>query len=172
MHESTDETKPRRDAAKGGRPAKFEGPRTRITVTLPDRTLERLSEIGPDRAKAIVRAVDAALGADSRKTSREPIRFLPFGPGEALLSIPDNRLLRSIPWISLVETAPGRHLIAINDNVSVEQFEVALGDILDEIPAGTTPSEIAVVRGLLDKVRGQRRSKTLRTKSLLVVPAR
>ena len=165
-------TKASPDAAKGGRPAKFEGPRTRITVTLPDRTLERLAEIGPDRAKAIVRAVDAALGAESRKKPGDPVRFLPFGPGESILSIADNRLLRSLPWISLVETAPGRHLIAINGNGSVEKFEIALGDFLDAPPDGATPAELAVVRCLLDKIREPRRSKALRTESLLVVPSR
>lgn len=163
-------TKKQPNAVKGGRPAKFAEPSTRITLTLPDSTLARLAEIGEDRAKAIVKAVDAALGAP-REQSRELVRFIPFGHGESVLSIPENRLLRSIPWISLVETSPGRFLIAINGSASAEKFEIALGDLLDAPLPGTTRSELAVVRALLEKIREPRRRNALHTKSLLVVPA-
>ena len=53
----------KKTSAKGGRPSKFDGPSTRITLTLPDSTLAKLAGIGPDRAKSIVKAVDAALDA-------------------------------------------------------------------------------------------------------------
>ena len=158
-------------AAKGGRPSKFAGPSTRITLTLPDRTLARLAEIGSDRAKSIVKAVDAALDADDAAPPPAPVRTLPFGPDESILCLADNRLLRSIPWLSLVEIGPGRHVIALDDEITVEKFEIALGDLLDEPPAGTREEEIVAVRALLDMVRAPRRRNVLRTKSLLVVPA-
>ena len=159
-------------SAKGGRPPKFVGPSTRITLTLPNRTLARLAEIGSDRAKSIVKAVDAVLDADDAGPLPTPVRKLPFGPGESILCLADNRLLRSIPWLSLVEIGPGRHVIALDDEITVEKFEIALGDLLDEPPAGTREEEIVAVRALLDMVRTPRRRNVLRTKSLLVVPAR
>ena len=42
----------------GGRPAKFDEPSRPVTMTLPDRILDRLAEIGDDRAKAVVKAVE------------------------------------------------------------------------------------------------------------------
>lgn len=162
----------KKTSAKGGRPPKFVGPSTRITLTLPNRTLARLAEIGSDRAKSIVKAVDAVLDADDAGPLPTPVRKLPFGPGESILCLADNRLLRSIPWLSLVEIGPGRHVIALDDEITVEKFEIALGDLLDEPPAGTREEEIVAVRALLDMVRAPRRRNVLRTKSLLVVPAR
>ena len=162
----------KKTSAKGGRPPKFVGPSTRITLTLPNRTLARLAEIGSDRAKSIVKAVDAVIDADDAGPLPTPVRKLPFGPGESILCLADNRLLRSIPWLSLVEIGPGRHVIALDDEITVEKFEIALGDLLDEPPAGTREEEIVAVRALLDMVRAPRRRNVLRTKSLLVVPAR
>ena len=127
-------------SAKGGRPPKFVGPSTRITLTLPNRTLARLAEIGSDRAKSIVKAVDAVLDADDAGPLPTPVRKLPFGPGESILCLAD--------------------------------IEIALSDLLDEPPAGTREEEIVAVRALLDMVRAPRRRNVLRTKSLLVVPAR
>ena len=162
----------KKTSAKGGRPPKFVGPSTRITLTLPNRTLARLAEIGSDRAKSIVKAVDAVLDADDAGPLPTPVRKLPFGPGESILCLADNSLLRSIPWLSLVEIGPGRHVIALDDEITVEKFEIALSDLLDEPPAGTREEEIVAVRALLDMVRAPRRRNVLRTKSLLVVPAR
>ena len=165
----------KKTSAKGGRPSKFDGPSTRITLTLPDSTLAKLAGIGPDRAKSIVKAVDAALDAgdaDGSNSPPAPVRKFPFGPGESILCLADNSLLRSIPWLSLVEIGPGRHVIALDDEITVEKFEIALGDLLDEPPAGTREEEIVAVRALLDMVRAPRRRNVLRTKSLLVVPAR
>ena len=158
--------------AKGGRPSKFEEPSTRITLTLPDRTLSHLAEIGPDRAKAIVKAVDAALGVNNSHPAQDPVRRLPFGPGESILCLADNRLLRSIPWLSLVELSPGQYVIALNGEISVERFEIALLDLLDEPPAETSAEEVAAVRMLLQMIRVPRRHNVLWTKSLLVVPAK
>ena len=44
---------------RGGRPAKFAEPSRPITVTLPERVLNLLAAVDPDRAKAITRLVDA-----------------------------------------------------------------------------------------------------------------
>ena len=49
------------DNGRGGRPAKFDEPSRPVTITLPDRILERLEEIDGDRAKAVVKAVEAVL---------------------------------------------------------------------------------------------------------------
>ena len=47
----------------GGRPPKFDEPRRPVTVTLPKRTLSALAALDADRARAIVKLVDAALSS-------------------------------------------------------------------------------------------------------------
>ena len=43
-----------REIGRGGRPAKFDEPSRPVTITLPDRILDRIKEIDDDRAKGIV----------------------------------------------------------------------------------------------------------------------
>ena len=94
-----------RSGSRGGRPAKFDEPSRPVTVTLPDRILDRLKEIDADRALAIVKAVEAVLG-HAPPTRTEVVRELRFDKNETLLTIADNSLLRSIPWLTMVEIAP------------------------------------------------------------------
>ena len=153
-------------ANNGGRPAKFGEPSRPVTVTLPLRILDRLSEIDSDRAKAIVKATESALGGPEAPTS--PVRELPVSPDETLLVVADNRFLRRIPWLTLVEIAPGRHLLSLQSGVPVEKLEVTIGDFLDA-PADATPSELDLLRQLLDHLRTPRRNRAVRHEEILVI---
>jgi hypothetical protein len=150
-------------SAKGGRPPKFDEPSRPVTVTLPLRVLERLREIDGDRALAIVQAVDAFLGGPLA-----PVRELPVNDGEALIAISDNRLLRIIPWLSLVKVAPNTHLLSLKSGVPVEKLEVTIGDLID-ISADATPAELDLLRQLLERLRTPRRNSTVRSESILVI---
>ena len=151
--------------SKGGRPAKFAEPSRPVTVTLPLRILDRLAGIDADRAKAIVRAVDDALGTPADSS---PVREMPVNAEENLLTIADNRFLRRIPWLTLVPVAPGRHLISLKPGVPVEKLEVTLGDLIDA-PSDATPSELDALRQLLDHLRTPRRNRAVRAESILVI---
>jgi hypothetical protein len=153
-------------ANKGGRPAKFGEPSRPVTVTLPLRILDRLSEIDSDRAKAIVKATESALGGPSASPS--PVCELPVSPDEALLVVADNRFLRRIPWLTLVEIAPGRHLLSLQSGVPAEKLEVTLGDFLDA-PSDATPAELDLLRQLLDHLRTPRRNRAVRHEEILVI---
>ena len=161
----TEQTPTTRAASKGGRPAKFAEPRRPVTMTLPQRILDRLAEIDADRARAVVKAVEAALGGDR---AVEPVGELRIASDEALLTIADSPLLRRLPWLTLIEVAPGRHVLSLRDGVPVEKLEVALEDLLD---AGAPPAERRVLRRLLDRIRTPRRNRAVRTESILVVRA-
>ena len=100
-----------------------------VTLTLPDRILERLADIDADRARAIVKAVDAVLGGGAPDAC--VVSELRVNGEEALLTVADSQLLRSIPWLTMIEIAPGRHLLSLKDQASIEKLEVTLGDILD-----------------------------------------
>lgn len=151
---------------RGGRPAKFAEPSRPVTMTLPERILARLGEIDADRARAVVKAVEAALGTGAE--ARDPVAELPVSPDEALLTIGRSRSLASIPWLTLVETAPGRHLVSLQEGVPVEKLEVALEDLLDGADA-TDEGERRMLRELLDRIRTPRRNRAVRTEQILVV---
>ncbi len=151
---------------KGGRPAKFDEPSHPVTMTLPDRVLALLEAIGSDRAKAVVKAVEAALGPDPDK--RDPVDELRVSEDEALLVVSDSWLLRTIPWLRLVEISPGRHLLSLRSGVPVEQLEVTLEDLLDSFP-DASPSERKTLLTLLDRIRTPRRNRAVQKEEILVV---
>ena len=64
---------PKKSASKGGRPAKFDEPSRPVTITLPDRILDRLKEIDADRALAIVKAVEVGVLPRSEKKAHRVI---------------------------------------------------------------------------------------------------
>ena len=156
-----------REIGRGGRPAKFDEPSRPVTVTLPDRILERIKEIDDDRAKGIVKAVEAAL-AGAGDAPAEPVRKLRIANDESLLVVARSRLLDSVPWLRMVEIAPGRHLISLRDGVPIEKLEVTLEDLLDSNPdAGE--AERNVLRTLLSRIRAPRRNQAVRKEEILVV---
>lgn len=162
-----------REIGRGGRPAKFNEPSRPVTITLPDRILDRLAEIDGDRAKAVVKAVEAALGG-AGDAPAEPVRKLRIAKDESLLVVARSRLLSSIPWITMVEIAPGRHLISLRDGVPIEKLEVTLEDLLDSNP-DANEAERNVLRTLLSRIRAPRRNQAVRTEEILVIrdlPAR
>ena len=151
---------------KGGRPAKFDEPSRPVTVTLPLSILDRLAEIDADRAKAIVKAVEAALGTDRRTSAA--VCELPINDDETLISVADNRFLRRISWLTMLEVSPGRHLLSLKDGVPVEKLEVTLGDLLDS-PGDATPAEREGLRKLRDCLRAPRRNRSVRPEAILII---
>lgn len=155
-------------AGKGGRPPKFAEPSRPVTVTLPLRVLDRLGEIDSDRAKAIVAAVDAFGGAAATDGGTAPVRELPVNRNEALLSVADNRFLRSIPWLTLVPIGPDRHLLSLRQDIPIEKLEVTIGDLIDTA-SDATEGELALLRQLLERLRTPRRNRAVRSESILVI---
>jgi hypothetical protein len=154
---------------KGGRPAKFGEPSRPITVTLPLRILDALASLDADRAKAIVKSVEFTLSTSpTDPLDPTPILELPIDDDEALLAVADNRLLRRIPWLSLIEVAPGRHLISLKAGTPLEKLEVTLGDFLDA-PGDATPAEINFIARLLERLRTPRRNRALRHEAILII---
>ena len=158
-----------RNGSKGGRPAKFDEPSHPVTMTLPDSILERLAEIDTDRAKAIVKAVEAVLGKASQQT--DMVSELRVDENETLLTVSDNRLLRSIPWLTMIEIAPGRHLLSLQKGVTIEKLEVTLGDLLD-VQSDATPAERRTLERLVECLRTPRRNRAIRTEEILVIRTR
>ena len=118
-----------------GRPPKLEEARRPITATLPERTLQQLAAINPDRARAIVKAAAITIGFKSE--NRPLVDVVEAYPGQAVIIVGPSKRLQEIKWLRLVEIAPARHLLVINSGTPIELLEVAVGDLIDHL----TPNE-------------------------------
>ncbi len=151
----------------GGRPPKFPGPRRIITITLPERTLSQLSMIDNDRARAIARAAERIVG-DQVIDPPEPVEVIKVAPGTGLILVGPCRYLSRISFIRMVPVAPGRHLITFEPGVSPDSLEVALSDLLDDIPEGEV-AERKVISDLWRQIKGFRRGRRVSKAEILFV---
>ena len=87
---------------------------------------------------------------------------------ESLLVVARSRLLAAVPWITLIEIAPGRHLLSLRDGATIEKLEVTLGDLLDSNP-DASQAERNVLRTLLSRIRAPRRNHAVRKEEILFV---
>ncbi len=149
----------------GGRPPKFDEPRRPVTVTLPKRTLSALAAVDTDRARAIVKLVDAAL---SGKRSGKPVEVVEVAPGAAVILVAPSRCLRRIPWLKLAEVTPGRHLLTIVPGTAIESLEVAMLDILERL-APDEDYERKILEELRQLIGASRRGHTIRKFEMLYV---
>lgn len=152
---------------KGGRPAKFDEPSRVVTLTLPERVLNRLSMIDGDRAKAIVKAADAFFPSD-KQTDTDPVRELKIDKNRSLISVPNCRQLHSISWLTLIEISPGCHLLSLSPGIPIEKLEVTIGDFLDE-KGDITDSERTILSSLLRHLRAPRRNHAVQKEEILVI---
>lgn len=130
----------------GGRPRKFNEASRPVTVTLPERTLQLLASVSPDRARAIAKLADAVPGGS--ESPQKPVELMDVAPGKSAILVAYSAHLARLPWLRLVEIAPARHLISLAPGTPVEKLELAIGDLLD-----TIPEREKVERGLLEELR-------------------
>ena len=150
----------------GGRPPKFDEPRRPITLTLPERTIRQLAAIDGDRARAIVKAADfVILGKDQ---NRKPVEIVEVAPGKGIILVGPSRCLRQIPWLHLAEITPERYLLTVTPGTAVESLEVALHDLLEELPH-EEEHERLILRQLLTHLRTVRRDQSLSKAEMLLI---
>ena len=156
----------RTSATSPGRPPKFAEPCSLVTVTLPDRILRSLREVDEDRAKAIVRCVEAALATSQDGESKVAITRVDDEVNVILLG--QSPSLRSIPWVRLIEVAPSRFLLAIKAGMSIEAFELTLIDLLDNHPP-EDPGEREMLAELRRQLATHRREQLLQAYEIVVL---
>ncbi len=150
-----------------GRPPKFDEPRRPITVTIPDRTLAELDRIHPDRAQAIVKAVEALKPAG--EVQQEPsIETVEVCPGQALIVIGPSKELKKIPWLRLVEIAPRRYLLSITSGTPVEALELAIRELIEDL-APCEEYERGLLQGIREQISAVRRGQKLSKAEILFV---
>ena len=151
---------------KKGRPPKFQEPRRPVTVTLPENTLARLMAIDPDRAQAIVKAVDAAMLHDG--TRQKPVELVEVKPGLGIILVGPSRYLQKIKWLRLVEVAPMRFLLTIPSGTAVDSLEVAIIDLLEKLEPHEE-WEKSILERLRDLMRTLRLGGKLSKAELLLI---
>lgn len=161
----TSSNRPARRRNPRGRPPKFQEPSRPVTVTLPERTIETLSRLGEDRARSIVLVADAF--AAEQGLPRPAVEIVTVGAGLAVILTGRCRLLDSIAGLRPIEITPGRFLLTVTPGTPAETLEVELADLVSESDA--TPDERAVLTGLVEVLRSQRRRRSLWKAEILFV---
>ena len=149
----------------GGRPPKFPELRRPITVTLPERILQKLEAVNHDRSRAIVKCVEAVAGEGDRPF--KPVELIEVAPGKALIVVRPSKSLTQIKWLRLVEIAPARYLLVLPSGTQVEVLEVAIHDLLDDLDPSSDERDLLAE---LQKIIGyQRRRRSISRAELLFV---
>ncbi len=151
----------------GGRPPKFSEPRHPVTMTLPERILQRLAELDPDRARAVVKVTEAVVGTDKRRF--KPVELVEMAPGKSLIVVGPSKALRQIPWLKLIEIARARYLLTIPSGTPIEALEVALRDLFRSPYLQKNERENTVLVELLNLIGHQRRSHQLSKAEILII---
>ena len=149
-----------------GRPPKFQEPRRPITVTLPESTLARLAAIDPDRARAIVKATNAAMPTDAK--GRRPVELVEVMPGLGIIIVGPSRYLQRIKWLRLIELAPTRFLVTIPTGTPVDYQELSRIDMLQKVKRHQE-WEKSILEALRDLMRQVRLAGKLTKAELLFV---
>jgi hypothetical protein len=151
----------------GGRPPKFREPRQPVTMTLPQRILNQLAEIDPDRACAVVKVTEAVMG--SGQAQFKPVELIEMAPGQSLIVVGPSKTLKKIPWLKLIEIARARYLLTVPSGMSIEALEVALRDQIPNPELQKNERENAILQELLNVIGHQRRSQRLSKAEILIV---
>ncbi len=150
-----------------GRPPKFSEPCHPVTMTLPQRILDRLADIDPDRTRAVVKVTEAVAGMNSERF--KPVELAEMAPGKSLIVVGPVRSLKRIPWLKPIEIAPARYLLTVPSGTPIEALEVHLRDLSHEPEIQEDGQESAVLQELLNLIGQQRRTRRLSKAEILIV---
>jgi len=146
-----------------GRPRKFSRPARTVTLTLPDDVIERLSALDADLGRAVVRL---ALAHPTGRSSA--VEVVSFG-SRAVILVPPARRLAALRGVELVPIADGRALIALEEPLSEEAFELQLRDALDDPSLEGADRELFM--SLASVLREARQATTVTLRRILVLRA-
>jgi hypothetical protein len=152
-------------AVRRGRPRKFSRPARTVTLTLPDDVIERLARIDADLGRAIVRLAQSHEPAAAAAT----IEVAAFG-SRAVILVPPSRRLAALPGVELVPIGDGRALIALDEQVSEQAFELMVRDALDA--GALTPTDRDLFQTLAATLREARDETRVDARRILVLHAR
>ena len=150
----------------GGRPRKFAESSRPITLTLPESTLRDLQHIDPDRSQAIVKLTKSALHTNG--AAKPLVEVSKISAETGLIVIGPSTALRTIPFLHLVEVAPARFLLALDVGHDFKSLEIAISDLLDDVPQ-TDKREHELIVELLQHIKALRKAHRMSTAEIVFV---
>lgn len=150
----------------GGRPPKFTEARRPVTVTLPERILQKLETVSADRAQAIVKCTEAVTGKDDKNF--KPVELIKVLPGKALIIVGPSRALAKIAWLRLVEISPARYLLVLPSGMAIDTIELAIIDQMESL-GPEDKDEHTLLKELRQIISSQRRDNTISKGELVFV---
>ena len=145
-----------------GRPKKFHEPSRSIAVTLPDSAIAALQAVDADVSRAIVRVLQTSVPGALRHAA-ELAKFGRY----AVISVPSTRMIECEIGVELVPLAEGRALVSFDEELSIAQLELRVGDVLAE--GDLQGEDRATFEALADILRCARRSKTVTMHSRRII---
>ncbi len=149
-----------------GRPPKFAEPSRPVTVTLPERILDKLQLIDKDRGLAITKTVDSLI--PDGKLRPPLLEIVKVCEGQGLIVIGHSKALSRIPGLQLAEISPMRYIISVQSGTSVDSLELAILDLIDHMPASEA-LEIALLLKLRHTLKTIRRKHAVTKAEILFV---
>jgi hypothetical protein len=136
-------------------------------MTLPERILEQLAEIDPDRSCAVVKVTEAVVGAGKERF--KPVELVEMAPGKSLIVVGPSKVLRKIPGLKIIEIARTRYLLTIPSGTSIEALEVAMRDLSLNPEIQKNERENTILQDLLNLISYQRRTQRLSKAEILII---
>ncbi|MGH9315255.1 MAG: hypothetical protein ACRD1S_18885 [Vicinamibacterales bacterium] len=160
MNSIVESVRPRR-----GRPRKFLGRSSAVTLTLPEEVLAALRSVDTDLSRAVVRLAQPELA----KRPHPPAELVVFGR-KAVIVVNPTHTLEERTGVSLVPLPDGRALISFDQPLTIAQLELMLTDAVEDRLAG---ADQQVFETIADLLRTARRSNgvVLRQRSIIVLEA-
>ena len=145
---------------------KTDEPKRVVTIALPEKTLSVLETYDQDLAQAIVKVTDRAIQRAFPKGSSYEI--VKVAPRKSVFIVGSNTHLAKIRWLKLVEVAPGRNLITIPSGTSLESLEVAILELIENMPSDEFMDQ-ALLKEFCKYVGRLRRNNKMSTVEILIV---
>ena len=135
-------------------------------MTLPGKNPAALQDVDPDRGHAIVKLAQRA--SRNGRPARPAVEIVKVTSNKGLIVIGPCNALRQIPFLHLVEIASGRFLLALDPTNDFNTLEIAVNDVLDDMPAGEEPERKLIVQ-LLEHIKNLRKSERVSMAKILFV---
>lgn len=119
------------EARRRGRPPKFGRPAQLVSLTLPEDVVERLRQMGPDIAWAVVKLCERASRQDRRRAAPRPVADLVQLPSKRALILVQPEAFRNLPGVAVIPLADGRAFLALESGRGVAELELAVLDRLE-----------------------------------------
>jgi hypothetical protein len=96
------------------------------------------------------------------------VEIVEMAANTGLVVIGSSVALRRIPFLHLVEVAPTRYLLALDRGHDFKSLEIAISDVLDDVPEDQKRERDLIVQ-LLEHIKGLRRTERVRMAQILFV---